>query len=369
MGLSSYGEPTYLKEMEKILFVDGKGSFRLDLSYLSYHLSRGFYRAPYWRKKFFDTFGPTRKKREKITKHHMDVAASAQAQLERVVFDLADYLYEKTRTENLCIAGGVGMNGVAIGKLLERGPFKHIYVPPVSSDNGLSLGGALYNQHHILGIPRNGSLERADWGTEYTEQEIEHTLKTAKLVYHRHDDIEMKAADLVAKGKIVGWFQGRMEYGARALGFRSILANPIKPDMKDIINKYVKFREEFRPFAPAVLMEDASKYFKFSEDPIPFMTVVVPVREEKKKEIPSVTHVDGTARVQTVSKENNLPFWKLISEFRNITGTPVVINTSFNVMGEPLVENPAQALRTFFSTGIDDLLIGPFHISKTGQSG
>ena len=366
MGLSAYGRPNYSKEMRDIVSMDKNGEFHLDLSYFAYHLNRGFYNAPYWQPKFFKLFGPARKPNEEVTQHHMDIAASAQRRLEEIVFHMADYLYKQTKLENLCIAGGVGMNGVANGKLLQRGPFKYIYIPPVSSDNGLALGGALAVYHNILNFPRNNSLQRADWGTEYSDNEIESALKIAKVSYSRCEKPAAEAAKLIAEGKIVGWFQGRMEYGARALGFRSILANPTIPEMKDIINKFVKHRENFRPFAPAVIFDYAREYFEMS-DPIPFMTTVVPVKKEKQSVIPSVTHVDGTARLQTVARENNPLFWELINEFGKITGVPIVLNTSFNVMGEPLVESPGQALRTFFSTGIDTLVIGPFLINKTGS--
>jgi len=363
MGLSAYGKPSYLKEMRDILCLGKSGTFYLNLSYFSYHINRGFYKTPYWTSKLIRVLGPERKSNEKITQHHMDIAASAQRCLEEVVFHISDYIYKQTKLENLCIAGGVGMNGVANGRLLHRGPFKHIHVPPVSSDNGQALGGALAIYHDILGYPRKNSLKRTDWGTEYSDEEIENILKISKIPYEHCTHPEKRAARLIADGKIVGWFQGRMEYGARALGFRSILANPLMSDMKDIINKFVKRREEFRPFAPAVILEYAHEYFEIS-DPIPFMTTVVSVKKEKYSIIPAVTHVDGTARVQTVSKENNLVFWKLIDEFKNITKVPIILNTSYNVMGEPLVESPEQALRTFYSTGMDDLIIGSFLVSK-----
>lgn len=366
MGLASYGDPVYLEEMRDILELTDEGGFKLNLKYLLYHLNRGFYRAPYWSEQFFEVFGPQRRYEEEIAQKHMDIAASAQKRLEEVFSHMAEYLYAQTGQKNLCIAGGVGMNGKANGELLESAPFDHIYLPYASADNGLAVGGALAIYHDILGHKRKPIPARADWGTQYSDDEIEHTLSMAKLEYQRSDEIVSDVADQIVSGKIVGWYQGRMECGARALGFRSILADPTRADMKDLINIYVKHREEFRPFAPAVLEEKAPEYFEIS-DPIPYMTIVVPVKEDKKSVIPAVTHVDGTARVQTVSKENNERFWNLLKAVEHRNGVPVILNTSFNVMGEPLVESPEQAIRTFFASGMDVLAIGSFLVTKSAQ--
>lgn len=365
MGLAGYGKPSYLDAMRNFLRLDSKNFFRLDLSYLSYHLNRGFYGAPYVTAKFIETFGPPRKKGDSLTQRHMDIAASAQARLEEIVLELAGFLSQQTGCRNICIAGGVGLNGVANGRIIENGIFDNLFVPPVASDNGLGLGGALYVHHQLLGNPRRDALQRADWGTEYDNNSIEHVLSEAKLSYRRVDDAPSHAARLIAKGRIIGWFQGRMELGARALGFRSILADPTQSDMKDLINRYVKHREDFRPFAPAVLAEAMSQYFDFGGE-IPFMTTVVPVRKEYHAKLPAITHVDGTARVQTVNPTNNPKFYALIRAFHEIKGVPIVLNTSFNVMNEPLVENPEQAVRTFYACGLDDLVIGDFWVSKHG---
>ncbi len=365
MGLSAYGKPTYLSKMRSVLYPEAEGSFRINLAYLSYHLSRGFYGAPYWTPKFFEQFGQGRKPDEPITQYHMDIAASAQALLEEIVFHLADYLYKCTGTKNLCIAGGVGMNGVMNGKLYQNSPFEHIYISPASSDNGLCIGGAYAVNCTMLDNARPPHLQRADFGIEYSNQEIRQDIEIAKANYTKTDNPSRSAAELIAKGKIVGWFQGRMEFGARALGFRSILADPTREDMVDTINKYVKHRESFRPFAPSILEEEADKYFNMVADPVPFMTTVVSVKEDAKDILPATTHVNNTARIQTVSDRNNPAYAELLREFKKLKGIPVVLNTSFNIMGEPLVESPRQALRAFFACGLDALVIGPYVIEKS----
>jgi carbamoyltransferase len=366
MGLASYGDPSYVDDMRKVLFPVGENQFKLDTSYLQYHKTRGMLGGSFFSQKFNDLFGPPRGEEEPVTQQHMDLAASAQRVFEECVVHQINSLHRQNPSDNLCIAGGCALNGVMTGKLYTETPFKHVFQPSVSSDNGLSMGGALFVRHQVLGHERGRPLLRADLGTEYDDEEIRRILDLFKLEYRRYDDIVPITVDLLVEGKIVGWFQGRMEYGARALGYRSILANPTQAGMKDDINKYVKFREEFRPFAPSVLLEKADEFFEIP-GPVPFMTSVCKVREQGIRKLPATTHVDDTARVQTVDREEAPLYWRLIDEFGRKSGVPVVLNTSFNVMGEPLVEHPRHAIRCFFSTGMDALAVGSFVLTKPGR--
>lgn len=363
MGLASYGKPRLADRLRRVVRFEKGGQFRLELPYFQHQNTQGLRKKSFFTDVFMNEFGPPRKRGEPLTEHHKDLAASAQRVFEECAFHQLRHLHELTRLPNLAMAGGCGLNGVMNGRIYDETPFKHVFVPSVSGDNGLSLGGAYYARHHLLRRPRGKPLLRADLGTSYTDAAIEERLKLYKLSYRRVEDIVPATVELLLAGKIIGWFQGRMEFGARALGNRSIVANPTLPTMKDKINKYVKFREEFRPFAPSVLEESASRYFKL-RDPIPFMTVVVDVTPEGAERLPATTHVDGTARVQTVNREEMPLYWRLISEFGKVSGTPVVLNTSFNVMGEPIVENPDQAIRCFFSCGLDALCIGRFVLEK-----
>ena len=363
MGLSSYGTPRHADDMRKVLFPVGENQFKIDTSYLEYHKTRGLLGRSFFTQKFEDLLGPPRREDEPITQHHMDLAASGQKVFEECALHQVNSLHKRGGSDNLCVAGGCAMNGVMTGKLHTETPFKHVFQPSVSGDNGLSMGGALYVRHQVLGHKRGRPLLRADLGTQYDQQEIRKTLDLFKLDYRFFEDIVPATVDLLVDGKIVGWFQGRMEYGARALGNRSILANPTLAHMKDEINKYVKFREEFRPFAPSVTAERADELFEM-HDPIPFMTSVCTVRDSGAQKLPATTHVNQTARVQTVDREAAPLYWRLIDEFGARTGVPVVLNTSFNVMGEPLVEHPRQAIRCFFSTGMDALAIGQFLLTK-----
>jgi carbamoyltransferase len=364
MGLASYGKPRIVDRLRRIVRLEKDGQFRLELKYFQHQNTQGLRKKSFFTDLFVDEFGPARKKGEPLTEHHKDLAASAQRVFEECAFHQLRHLHELTKVPNLGIAGGCGLNGVMNGRVYDETPFKHVYLPSVSGDDGLSLGGAYYARHQILKRPRGKPLLRADLGTSYSDAAIEEQLKLYKLSYRKVADIVPATVELLLAGKIIGWFQGRMEFGARALGNRSIVANPTLPTMKDKINKYVKFREEFRPFAPSVAEEAASRYFKV-RDPIPFMTVVVDVTPEGAERLPATTHVDGTARVQTVNRDEMPLYWRLISEFGKATGTPVVLNTSFNVMGEPIVESPDQAIRCFFSCGLDALAIGNFVLEKT----
>jgi carbamoyltransferase len=363
MGLSSYGRPKYKKEILKVIHPFPNGKIKIDTSYFRFHITRGFTLEPYFSQKFMMLFGNPRDADQKISQYHKDIAASAQAVFEDCSFHQLNHLFKITNCTNLCIAGGCGLNGVMVGKIINNTGFKHVYLPPVSGDSGLSLGGALYIWHTILKNPRKISFFKPNIGSKYTDQEIEVYLKITKIKFKRYKKVIKKTVDLLVEGKIVGWFQDRMEYGPRALGFRSILANPTLFDMKDKINKYVKFREDFRPFAPSVIEEKALNFFDYNDN-VPYMTYVCKVKETYKKKLPAITHVDGSARIHTVNKKNNPLFWEIIYEFGKRTGFPILLNTSFNGKGEPIVEHPLQAIRCFYSTGMDVLVIGNFIIEK-----
>jgi len=359
MGLASYGQPSFEGQIREIIQIQEDGTYLLNLDFFNSAL-----RGPDpFNELFYSVFGPARVRETELDQRHKDIAASLQKVLEDSVIALAQKLVRITGKRNLCLAGGVALNSVANGKLLASGLFDDIYIQPAAHDAGCALGAAFYVYNTILGNPRRFVMRSALWGPQYDDDQILKALNEAKLQYRRSDDISRDVARLIANGKIVGWFQGRLEWGPRALGSRSILADPTREDMKDIVNRWVKHREDFRPFAPAILEERVNEYFEYLEDD-PFMIFVVPVKKDKRKEIPAVTHVDGTARPQTVAKETNPLYWQVIKEFESITGVPVILNTSFNVRGEPIVNTPVEAIRCFYGTGIDVLAIGDYIIEK-----
>ncbi|OGF26964.1 hypothetical protein A2331_02600 [Candidatus Falkowbacteria bacterium RIFOXYB2_FULL_34_18] len=314
-----------------------------------------------------DEFLKKIKRRERggeITDYHKNLAASLQAALEKTGLMMVEYLYKKTGSKNLCLAGGVALNCSMNGKLLQSEFVDNIYIQPASSDAGTALGAAIHVHVEKTGKKPDFIMDHAYWGPEYSNEEIEPLIKECKVAkWRKCDDVCKEAAKKLADNKIVGWFQGRLEIGPRALGNRSILGNPSNPKMKDMINKYVKKREDWRPFAPSMLEEYAADYVEgyFNS---PFMILAFNVREDKKDEIISASHLDHTVRVQSVSKRTNPRYWHLIDNFRKITGVPVVINTSFNIAGEPIVCSPRDALRTFFASGMDCLAIGDYLIEK-----
>lgn len=363
MGLASYGQPEYLDDFRRIIQVDANGRYRMDLTWFKCHYAPGS-REGYMAPRFLERFGPPRRKDEPIEERHRNIAASAQALLEEVALGTARALHRATGESRLCMAGGVALNCAMNGRLLREGPFDEIFVQPASGDDGIAIGAAFQLHHRVTGAPRRFVMRHALLGPEYSRDDIRSFLDLAKIPYETPADVIERTADLVAGGAIVGWYQGRMEFGPRALGARSILADPTRPDMKDLINRYVKHREEFRPFAPSCLEERAHEYFEGCDRPSPFMLFVFPVRPEKRAAIPAVTHVDGTARVQTVSRDTDPRYYALIEAFERRRGVPMVLNTSFNVMGEPIVNTPADAVRCFFSTGMDALAIGDFVVLK-----
>ncbi|MDP6503554.1 MAG: carbamoyltransferase [Planctomycetota bacterium] len=361
MGLASYGEPTMVDEIRQLIEMHDDGSYALNMEYFSFHYST---ERPYT-EKLIELLGEPRVPESETDQRHMDIASSLQVVLEETLLKIFEYLRERTGSKNICLAGGVALNGVANWSVFKQSGFEEIFIQPASSDSGGALGAAAYIYHTALGNPRIEPMETALLGPEFTNDEVEEFLQESGAVYHRMDEEDLleETAKLIHDGAVIGWFQGRMEYGPRALGSRSILANPCDPDMKDTLNARIKFREEFRPFAPAVIEEKASEYFEIDRE-APFMLLVPQVKEGKGEEIPSVTHVDNSARVQTVSARANPRFHNLISAVGNVTGVPMVINTSFNVRGEPIVCTPSEAYNCFSHTDMDFLVMNDFLIEK-----
>jgi carbamoyltransferase len=305
---------------------------------------------------------------------YADIAASIQAVVEEVLLKMAYFAHRETGLSRLCMAGGVALNSVANGRIRRDTPFREIYIQPAAGDSGGALGAALYAYHMALGQPRGFVLEHASWGCEYSAEAIEAFLEANGIAHSRladEDKLLHRVADLLQEGKVVGWFQGRFEWGPRALGHRSILADPRPAEMKDRVNVKIKYREPFRPFAPSVLIDRAEELFVLPDAarhyPARFMLDVVDVLEEKRSLIPAVTHVDGTARVQTVARENRL-YYGLIEAFGKTTGVPTLLNTSFNLRGEPIVNTPADAWRTFTRSGMDVLVLGHCIVEKPAET-
>lgn len=365
MGLSSYGKPNYIHEFRKILKLKPQGEYELDLSYFDYYKNAAsISNDKSWvSKKFIDVFGPPRVPESEITSYHEDIAASLQYVLNEVMLHIVNWLYETTKVNNICLAGGVALNSVANGYLLKNSGFKNIFIQPAAGDGGTSVGAAMYVHNSILKLPRVYQNECVFLGPEYDDQTILRELQTRKLSYTKVDPAKT-GAQLLANGKIIGWFQGKVEFGPRALGHRSILADPRIAEMKDIINARVKHREHFRPFAPAILEEKLTEYFDH-DHPSPVMLLVYNVKEEKRNIIPAVTHVDGTGRVQSVSEKESPLFYSLIKQFESLTKVPVILNTSLNIRGKPIATKPEHAIECFLSSDMDYLLMGNYLISKS----
>jgi carbamoyltransferase len=365
MGLAPYGRPRYLEQFRDIIRTEN-GGFKLDLDYFEHH-SQGVDMTwdegsptigPIFSEKFIDAFGPARQSGEPLCSTHEDIAASLQARLEEVSFYIMNQLYKKTKTAQLCLAGGVAYNSVMNGKILLNTPFRELFVQPAAGDSGTALGVCYYIHNVVLDRPRSFVMEHAYTGPEFTNGQIEAVVRGSDFSCRELGDQELteSAAQAIADGKIVGWFQGRMEFGPRALGNRSIVVDPRRPDMKDILNARIKKREPFRPFAPSVLEECVGEYFEQTY-PSPAMLMVYQVKHDKRAVIPAVTHVDGSGRLQTVSRSNNSRYHQLISDFYRLTGVPVVLNTSFNE-DEPIVCTPEEALNCFQRTRMDVLFLG-----------
>ena len=358
MGLAAYGEPTYRDAFRDVIHLTSDGRYQINMSYFdydSYGLSRPFRQA------FFDRFGPPRNPSDELTEHHKDLAFALQSRVEEAILHVARGLLQDFPSRNLCLVGGVALNCVANARVLAESGFKRVWIPPNASDTGATFGSTLWRYHQDLGQPRRFELRSASYGKSYTDTAIESALDRMGMRNERLPDEELQrrvAADL-ANGKIVAWFQGRFEIGPRALGNRSILADPRRAEMKDILNRRVKHREPFRPFAPAVLRERISEWFQFDQAD-PFMTMAPKVVPGKEAMIPAAVHADHTGRIQTVDAEANPRYHGVIREFERITGVPVVLNTSFNRQ-EPIVASPEQAISCFLRTDMDVLVMGNYY--------
>ena len=391
MGMAPYGVPRYADKVWKLVRQNGDGSFSLDMDYFCFHRSVNQTYSP----KFVALFGEPRPGKLQfftrktgfpkyfgsppgnyhelcdLNQHYADVAASIQQVTEELLLNMANHLYRETGLKRLCIAGGVGLNSVANARILNETPFEQLFVQPAAGDAGGALGAALWAYNSVLGKPRSFVMRHASWGRANSNAEISDFLDDNAVPFrHFDDDDELldQVVDRLMQGKVVGWSQGRFEWGPRALGNRSILADPGNPGMKDIINAKIKFREPYRPFAPSVLAQCAEKYFDLPQapchDPARYMLYVVPVRESHRSTLPAITHVDGTARPQTVFREQSPRFYDLIERFGQATGVPVVLNTSFNLKGEPIVNTPAEAYFTFARSEMDALVLENVLIDK-----
>ena len=391
MGMAPFGVPRYADEVRRLIRQSSDGSFELDMSYFTFHHSS----ERMFSRRFEALFGPARDPAAYFftptsgypsyfgprppdagtlalrNQRYADIAASVQAVVEDVLLTMARALQRETGLTRLCMAGGVALNSVANGRIFRETPFDEIYVQPAAGDGGSALGAALWAYHTVLGKPRTFVMEHASWGAEHDVAATERFLRERGVRYERIDDetrLVERVVDRLQTGDVVGWCQGRFEWGPRALGHRSILADPRRIDMKDVVNTKIKFREPFRPFAPSVLVEEVEKYFELPEAPrhypARFMLYVVNVKERGRAILPATTHVDGTARLQTVRRDFNPRYHRLIETFGQATGASVLLNTSFNLRGEPIVNTPAEAFDTFVRSGMDVLVLGDCVVTK-----
>jgi carbamoyltransferase len=391
MGMAPYGQPRYVDKVWKLIKQDDDGSFYLDMDYFCFHHSTD----KTYTHRFVELFGEPRPPKMlfftadsgfptyfgeppanfnelcKLNQHYADIAASIQKVTEEVLLGMARHIQKETRMKRLCIAGGVGLNSVANHRILRETPFEELFVQPSAGDGGGALGAALWADNMLLGNPRRFRMDHAYWGKSYEPSEIREFLDQNRIPYRyiENDDRLMdQVVDHLQAGKVIGWFQGRFEWGPRALGNRSILADPRNPQMKDIVNTKIKFREPYRPFAPSVLAECAETYFDLPNAvhhyPARYMLYVVPVRTCKQSLLPAITHVDGTGRLQTVFRDANPRYYQLIERFAQATGMPALLNTSFNLKGEPIVTTPANAFSTFSKSEMDVLVLGNFIAEK-----
>lgn len=366
MGLAPYGKNRYAAQFDKLIKIFPDGSFALNMDYFAYPSEQKMFTP-----KMEQLFGhPARKPESPVAPFHMDVAASLQAKTEEVVIGLCTHAYNLKKTDDLCLGGGVALNSVANGKILARTPFKRIFIQPAAGDAGSAMGAALYVSRAVLKQKIPYRLDSAYLGPSFSNQEIADFLTEKKIVHTRIASpkaMAQRVGSLIHEGKVVGFFHGRMEWGPRALGARSILANPCDPKIKDVLNEKVKHREHFRPFAPVIPVEDVKGWFD-CDSPVPeaadYMLMVYPIKKEKRKRIPGVTHVDGSGRLQVIRKGQNDLYYQTIREFEKKSGVPILINTSFNIRGEPIVCTPADAYRCMMGTGIDYVVIEQFLVAR-----
>jgi len=365
MGMAPYGEPKYMDKLSRVVKLTPDGLFRLDLSYfragtqgiITYGADNRPVVAPLFSSKMTDEFGEPRKIDEDLNQYHKDLAASVQRFTETVIFHLLEGLHRRTGLENLCIAGGVAQNSVANGKILRNTPFKKIYIPSAGHDAGISMGAALFTQHVTKRYPRQDAIRSAYTGSRFTNSEIRKVLEEKNIAFRELTDEQLfdTVTDSLINGGVVGWFTGRAEFGPRALGGRSIIADPRRADAKAILNTKIKRRESFRPFAPSILKEYVAEYFE-EVDEVLFMEKVFPIKVEKRPLIPAVTHIDGSGRLQTVDSSISPRYYALIEAFRKKTGIPILLNTSFNE-NEPIVNSPGEALDCYLRTNMDMLVM------------
>jgi carbamoyltransferase len=375
MGLAPYGEPKYVDKLKEVLLFGDNGLFTLNLKYfrsaksgiVSYGDDHIPVVAPLYSEALVEKFGAVRKKEEPLSQYHKDMAASIQRVTEELIFHILNHLQKKTGLNNICIAGGVAQNSVANGKLTRNTGFKNVYIPSAGHDAGISMGAALYVYNQIKQQPRSEPIWSAYTGSRFSNEEIEQYLQSRNISYKRYADDELyeKVAEQLINAGVVGWFNGRAEFGPRALGARSILADPRRSDAKDLLNAKIKRRESFRPFAPSILKEYVSEYFEVTDE-VPFMEKVFPIKKEKQALIPAVTHADGSGRLQTVDKVVTPRYYKLIETFGKKTGVPILLNTSFNE-NEPIVNSPHDALECYLRTSMDMLVLENCVITRNGS--
>ncbi len=387
MGMAPYGQPNYMDDVYKVVSVDADGGVQLNMDYFSFHYST----KNTFNRKFEDLFGPRRMPEAEFfteTTHprrdhpqwddavaaqnqkYADIAASIQRVTEETVLKMVKAAHEHTGSKNLVMAGGVALNSVANGRIVRESPFERVFIQPAAGDSGGALGAALYAYHVLLGKPRKWVMEHAYWGAEYSEAEMETAIRESGFSYEKIDDmaqLSQRAVDAMLDERVIALYQGRFEWGPRALGNRSILADPRREEMKEIVNTKIKFREPFRPFAPVVLAEKAAEYFATpnieSNLLAPYMLMVSPIVPEKGEQIKAVNH-NGTGRLQSIEREKNPLYYQMIADFEQATGVPVLLNTSFNLRGEPIVNTPQNALNTFRKSDIDQLVMGNFLVKK-----
>ena len=382
MGLAPYGAPTELEKMRKIVKLKPNGLFELDLDYFIHH-SEGVSMVwddgepkigTVYSNKLVELFGPARGKDEPLSQYHKDLAASLQAMYEEAFFHLLAHVHAQTKSPNLCLAGGCAMNSVANGKVFDKSPFTQLYIQSAAGDGGGAIGAAYYVWNQLLEKPRGFVMDHAYLGPEFSSSEIGELLSVSDekiaaencTIEEITDEAELcrRTAARVAEGKVIGWFQGRMEWGPRALGNRSIVCDPRRADIKEILNQKIKRRESFRPFAPSIIRDAVGEWFETDYD-VPFMLQVYQIREDKRALIPAVTHVNGSGRLQSVTKAQNPRYYRLIKAFETITGVPTVLNTSFNE-NEPVVCKPQEALDCFLRTKMDVLVMGNWFVERQG---
>ena len=365
MGLAAYGQPAYYQQVRDLVDLREDGSFQLDMSYFAYH-----YSLHSMSDKFLQVFGPARAPESPMEDRYANIASSIQKVTEEVMLAGARAIRQSTGADYLCMAGGVALNCVANGRILREAGFRDIWIQPAAGDAGGALGVAAYLYHQISGAPRTYVMRHAYLGPEYGNDAIRTFLQSNNLTFEELSDGDLVATvgRLLAENNVIGWYRGRMEFGPRALGSRSILANASHPQMKDILNEKIKHREQFRPFAPAVLLEETPNYFALPAPyESPYMLLVADVHPQYRALLPAITHVDGTARLQTVTAEENGLYYQVIREFFRHTGVPVIVNTSFNVRGEPIVNTPAEAYNCFSHTDMDYLVLGNCLVSSAAK--